>query len=152
MQGVGRQDWYPSVDARQFWGPYARPFSSWIQKDFLERCWSEDNPNAYFPRPRAYIAGVGTNRALTTVNDRYLQNIGYCRLKNLTVGYTLPHKLTKKIEVESVRIYFSGENLAYYSPGFHCDYIDPEQAAKVGKRAPIYPWQKTYMFGVDINF
>ena len=152
LQGVGHQDWYPSIDARQFWGPYARPFSSWVQKDFLDRCWSEDNPDAYFPRPRAYIAGVGTNRALTTVNDRYLQNIGYCRLKNLTVGYTLPEKLTKRVEIESVRIYFSGENLAYYSPGFHCDYIDPEQASHVGKRAPIYPWQKSYMLGIDINF
>ena len=152
IQGVGHQDWYPSVDARYFWGPYARPFSSWIQKGFLDRCWSEDNPDAYFPRPRAYIAGVGDNRSLTTVNDRYLQNIGYCRLKNLTVGYTLPHKLTQKISMDSVRVYFSGENLAYLAPGFHCDYIDPEQAAKVGKRAPVYPWQKTYMFGIDINF
>ena len=152
MQGVGRQDWYPSIDARQFWGPYARPFSSWIQKDFLDRCWSPENPNAYFPRPRAYIAGVGANRALTTVNDRYLQNIGYCRLKNLTVGYTLPQKWTRKVKIESLRLYFSGENLAYISPGLHSEYIDPEQASKIGKRAPIYPWQKTFMFGIDLNF
>ena len=152
LQGVGKQDWYPSIDARYFWGPYARPFSSWIQKDFLDRCWSPDNPDAYFPRPRAYIAGVGVNRALTTVNDRYLQNIGYCRLKNLTVGYTLPKKLTQKVMIESLRVYFSGENLAYLAPGLHCDYIDPEQASKIGKRAPVYPWQKTFMFGIDLNF
>ena len=37
LQGVGHQDWYPSTDARYFWGPYARPFSSWIQRDFLDR-------------------------------------------------------------------------------------------------------------------
>ena len=152
FQGIGRQDWYPSTDARYFWGPYARPFSSWIQKDFLDRCWSEDNPNAYFPRPRAYVAGVGANRELTTVNDRYLQNLGYCRLKNLTVGYTLPEKVTKKVSIESVRVYFSGENLAYIAPGFHCDYMDPEAAAKTTGKLPIYPWQKTFMFGIDINF
>ncbi len=152
FQGVGHQDWYPSIDARYFWGPYARPFSSWIQKDFLDRCWSPENPDAYFPRPRAYIAGVGANRALTTVNDRYLQNIGYCRLKNLTVGYTLPQKWTRKVKIESLRLYFSGENLAYISPGLHSEYIDPEQASKIGKRAPIYPWQKTLMFGIDLNF
>ena len=152
LQGVGRQDWYPSIDARYFWGPYARPFSSWIQKDFLDRCWSPENPDAYFPRPRAYIAGVGVNRALTTVNDRYLQNIGYCRLKNLTVGYTLPKKLTQRVSIDSLRLYFSSENLAYFAPGLHSDYIDPEQASKIGKRAPIYPWQKTFMFGIDLNF
>ena len=152
FQGIGKLNWYPSVDARYFWGPYARPFSSWIQKDFLDRCWSETNPDAYFPRPRAYVAGVGTGRELTTVNDRYLQNLGYCRLKNLTFGYTLPEKLTKKVSVESVRIYFSGENLACWAPGFHCDYMDPEQAANTGSKGHIYGWQKTYMFGIDINF
>ncbi|MCR5519898.1 MAG: TonB-dependent receptor [Bacteroidales bacterium] len=152
VQGIGRLNWYPSLDARYFWGPYARPFSSWIQKDFLDKCWSEDNPDAYFPRPRAYVAGVGAGRELTTVNDRYLQNLGYCRLKNLTVGYTLPEKLTKKIDIESVRIYFSGENLACWAPGFHCDYMDPEQAANTGNKGHIYGWQKTYMFGIDINF
>ena len=98
------------------------------------------------------MAGVGTGRELTTVNDRYLQNLGYCRLKNLTFGYTLPEKLTKKVSVESVRIYFSGENLACWAPGFHCDYMDPEQAANTGSKGHIYGWQKTYMFGIDINF
>ena len=152
FQGVGRQQWYPSTDARYFWGPYARPFSSWIQKDFLDRCWSEDNPDAYFPRPRAYVAGVGANRELTTVNDRYLQNLGYCRLKNLTIGYTLPEKLTKRVEIAGVRVYFTGENLAYIAPGLHSDYMDPEAAAKTKGKYPIYPWQKTFMFGIDINF
>lgn len=152
LQGIGKLNWYPAVDARYFWGPYARPFSSWIQKDFMDRCWSEENPDAYFPRPRAYVAGVGSGRELTTVNDRYLQNLGYCRLKNLTVGYTLPQKLTKKVDVESVRVYFSGENLACWAPGFHCDYMDPEQAANTGSKGHIYGWQKTFMFGIDINF
>ena len=100
FQGVGRQDWYPSSDARYFWGLYARPFSSWIQKDFLAQCWSEENPDAYFPRPRAYIAFDSSGkRALAAKNDRYLQNLGYCRLKNLTVGYTLHQKWTKKVEI-----------------------------------------------------
>jgi hypothetical protein len=150
LQGVGRQDWYPGADARYFWGLYSRPFSSWIQKDFLDRCWSEENPDAYFPRPRAYIA-MKDGRALATVNDRYLQNVGYCRLKNLTVGYTLPKKWTDAVKMESVRFYFSGENLGVIAPGLHSDYMDPEMAL-VGGKCHIYPWQKTFMFGVDINF
>ncbi len=152
FQGVGRLNWYPSTDSRYFWGPYARQFSSWVQRDFLDRCWSEENPNAYFPRPRAYVAGVGDGRELTTVNDKYLQNLGYLRLKNLSVGYTLPAKWMKKVFIDTMRIYFSGENLAYLAPGLHCDYIDPEAAAKTGKKDHIYPWQKTYMFGIDITF
>lgn len=151
FQGIGRQDWYPSSDARYFWGLYARPFSSWIQKDFYKSYWTEENPNAYFPRPRAYVA-MKDGRELGTVNNRYLQNLGYCRLKNLTVGYTLPQNLTRKVRIDSVRLYFSGENLAYWAPGLHCDYIDPEAAAKTKDKYPIYPWQKTFMFGIDINF
>ena len=150
IQGIGRQDWYPGADARYFWGLYARPFSSWIQKDFLDRCWSEENPDAYFPRPRAYIA-MKDGRALGTVNDRYLQNVGYCRLKNLTVGYTLPSKWTDAVKMQSVRFYFSGENLGFLAPGLHSDYMDPEMCL-VGGKCHIYPWQKTFMFGVDINF
>ncbi|MBP5397039.1 MAG: TonB-dependent receptor [Bacteroidales bacterium] len=152
LQGVGRQDWYPGTDDRIFWGPYARPFSNWIQKDFLDRCWSPENPNAYFPRQRGYVAGVGAGRELTTTNDHYLQNIGYLRVKNVTVGYTFPKKWTQKISIESIRLYFSGENLAYYSPGFHSEYIDPELASKTVKGLVAYPWQKTFMFGIDINF
>ena len=58
----------------------------------------------------------------------------------------------KKVNIESVRIYFSGENLAYLAPGFHCAYIDPEAAAKTGKKDHVYPWQKTFMFGIDVTF
>ena len=90
-------------------------------------------------------------RALGTVNDRYLQNVGYCRLKNVTVGYTLPSKWTDAVKMNSVRFYFSGENLGFLAPGLHSDYMDPEMCL-VGGKCHIYPWQKTFMFGVDINF
>ncbi len=150
FQGIGRRDWYPAANALAFWGPYARPYASFIPKNFHEQIWSEDNPNSYFPRPRGYTALQGTNRELTAVNDRYLQNIGYCRLKNLTVGYTLPKQWTRKVLIESLRVYFSGENLACWS-GIRSDYIDPEMAATDGNLR-IYPWQKTFMFGVDVTF
>ena len=130
--------------------PYARPYASWIPKDFHEMYWSEENPDAYFPRPRGYVALSGTNRELTAVNDRYMQNIRYCRLKNLTIGYTLPKKWTRKVLIENLRVYFTGENLATWSP-IHSDYIDPEMAA-MNDEMRTYPWQKTYMFGVDVTF
>ena len=93
---------------------------------------------------------MSSDRYLGTTNDRYLQNIGYLRLKNLTVGYTMPEKLTRKIDVAKIRVYFSGENLFYYAPGLHSDYIDPEMAMSGGTMR-VYPWQKTFMFGIDIT-
>ena len=150
FQGIGRQDWYPAANALAFWGPYARPYATYLPKNFHTQIWSEENPNSYFPRPRGYTALKGTNRELTAVNDRYLQNIGYCRLKNLTVGYTLPKQWTRKALIESLRIYFTGENLFTWS-GIRSDYIDPEMAATNGNLR-LYPWQRTYMFGVDVTF
>ena len=150
FQGIGRQDWYPTSNAMAFWGPYARPYATYLPKNFHTQIWSEENPNSYFPRPRGYTALQGTNRELTAVNDRYLQNIGYCRLKNLTVGYTLPRQWTRKALIESLRIYFTGENLFTWS-GIRSDYIDPEMAATNGELR-LYPWQRTYMFGVDVTF
>ena len=149
FQGIGHMDWYPGADARAFWGPYARPYMTFIPKDFLNDCWSEENPNAYYPRPRGYIA-MNANRPLGVVNDRYLQNIGYLRLKNLTFGYTLPQKITRKASIDKLRIYFSGENLFYLAPGLHGKYVDPEMAM-TGGNLRLYPWQKSFVFGIDIT-
>lgn len=149
FQGIGKMDWYPAADARSFWGPFARPYMTFIPKNFHTMYWTEENPDAYFPRPRGYVA-MNTSRELGAVNDRYLQNIGYCRLKNLTIGYSLPSNLLAKAKIDGLRFYFSGENLGVLS-GIHSDYIDPEMAMTNGNLR-IYPWQKTFMFGIDLTF
>lgn len=152
FQGTGNHYWYPTGQSMPFWGPYSYPYLTYLQKDFLSDVWSEDNPNAYFTRPMAYSA---TSGPLSKVNDRYLQNLRYLRFKNLTVGYTLPANLMKKVGLDQVRVYFSGENLCYWSPlKKHTKYIDPEAAINRSDayNNAYYPWQKTYMFGIDITF
>ena len=151
FQGIGKMDWYPVSNTIMFWGPYARPYATLMPKDFHTMIWSEDNPDAYYPRPRAYSVN-NTNHQLNVTNSLYLQDISYCRLKNLTVGYTLPKKWTDKIHIGDVRFYFTGENLHYWAPGFHSDYIDPEMAQYGQSTMRIYPWQKTFMFGIDLSF
>ena len=150
LQGIGKMDWYPATEVRQFWSLYARPFATFIPKDFQTMYWTEENPDGYLPRARGYVAGVGAGRELTETNDRYLQNIGYLRVKNLTLGYTLPENLSRKIGVDRLRVYFTGEDLFYWAPGLHSKYIDPEMA-QTGGNLRIYPWQKKLMFGVDIT-
>ena len=156
FEGTGRRNWYPSGESMVFWGPYCRPYVTYLPRNFMDNVWAEDNPDAYFPRPRGYIA-LKSTRALSTVNTRYLQDIRYLRLKNLSVGYTVPATLTRKAGIDRLRVYFSGENLYYWSPlKKHSLYVDPEAAANLvnGDDDPngIYPWQKTYMFGIDITF
>ena len=149
FQGIGKMDWYPAGDARSFWFLYARPYQTFFPRDFLDDCWSEDNPDAYYPRPRGYVA-MNANRPLGVTNDRYLQNIGYLRLKNLTFGYTLPEKLTQKVSISKLRLYFTGENLFYWAPGLHGKFVDPEMAM-TGGQMRLYPWQKSFIFGIDIT-
>ena len=158
LQGTGNHYWYPNDESMAFWGPYSRPYCTYLPYDFLDNVWSPENPNAYFPRPRAYAAFT-SGAPLANVNNRYLQNLRYLRLKNLSVGYTVPQ--TKKIGIQKLRIYFSGENLAYCSPfKKHSRYIDPEAAfdrrdssgSTTRYNNAFYPWQKTYMFGIDITF
>jgi len=149
FQGIGRMDWYPPAGFRSFWFLYDRPYQTFIPRNFLDDCWSEENPNAYYPRPHGYVS-MNANRPLGVTNDRYLQNIGFLRLKNLTFGYTLPENLTKKFSVQKLRIYFTGENLFYYAPGLHGDFVDPEMA-QTGGTGRIYPWQKSFNIGIDIT-
>ena len=155
FQGTGNHYWYPHVRSFAFWGPFSQPMCTYLPKDFLQNCWSPENPDAYFPRPIAYLAYDG-GAQLNKVNTRYLQNIRYLRFKNLTVGYTLPQKATKKIGIDKIRLYFSGENLHYWSPfKKNSIYIDPEAAfgrENNDYNRMFYPWQKTYMFGIDITF
>ena len=55
FQGIGRQDWYPAANALAFWGPYARPYATYLPKNFHTQIWSEDNPNAYYPLSLIHI-------------------------------------------------------------------------------------------------
>ena len=158
LQGTGNHYWYPNDESMAFWGPYSRPYCTYLPYDFLDNVWSEENPDAYFPRPRAYSAFT-SGAPLANVNSRYLQNLRYLRLKNLSVGYTVP--MTKKIGIQKLRVYFSGENLAYCSPfKKNSRYIDPEAAfdrrdssgSTTRYNNAFYPWQKTFMFGIDLTF
>ena len=151
FQGVGKCDWMPAPNCAYFWGPYAAPYTSFIPTDFASKTWTEDNTNAYFPRRRGY--SNESNCMFRTNTDRYLQNASYIRLKNLTLGYTLPLKPNKA--VEKVRFYLTGENLWYWSPMLkNTQYVDPEVATASSTQTDdcIYPFSRTVSFGVDITF
>ena len=150
FQGVGKLSWMPNGNCIYFWGPYSYHRPTFLPSDFESKCWSDepgaDNSKAIFPRKRGRIATTGN----LVTSDFYLQNAAYLRLKNLTVGYTLPIK--SKV-LEKVRFYFSGENLCYFSPLRKATkYIDPEVATTSVSEDCTYPYSKTFSFGVDITF
>ena len=154
FQGTGNHYQYPNGYTYGFWGCYSWSYLSFIPTDFKDKIWSEDNPDAYFPRAMGYQSTGGYLKP-GFANDRYIQNLRYLRFKNLTVGYTLPQKWTRKALMEKVRVYFSGENLCYWSPlKKNSKYIDPEAIGTHSGESNnmFYPWSKSFMFGIDVTF
>ncbi|MBL7969991.1 MAG: hypothetical protein JNL03_00615, partial [Prolixibacteraceae bacterium] len=147
FQGIGKQNWYPDKESQKFWQVYARPYGSFIPKDFLSQIWSPENPDAYFPFLRAYTA---QNSELSVNNNMYLQDLAYCKLRNLTLGYSLPANLLNKVSVDRIRIYVSGENLFTWTK-LDTDYIDPEEVMS-DKTGRTYPIGKTFSVGAEITF
>ncbi|WP_211093060.1 SusC/RagA family TonB-linked outer membrane protein [Chitinophaga polysaccharea] len=140
-QGIGKRDWYPGGGNHYFWGIYAQPWTN-VNVQNMDH-WTPENPNAYFPRVKAYIAEDGDE--LSAPQTKYLQNAAYLRLKNVTLGYTLPKNVTDRMKISRLRFYFSAENIFTIS---HLKVnLDPE-----GLDGTIYPFQKTYSFGLNMNF
>lgn len=94
--------------------------------------------------PRAIYSDPNKN---TRTSDRFIEDGAYLRLKNLTLGYTLPRALFAKANLNAPRLYLSGQNLltlTRYS-GF-----DPEVQGGVDNGN--YPLTRTISFGLDIKF
>ncbi len=125
FQGVGKQDFYVGSDNSLFWGMYNRPYSN-IPKEMMKQVWTEENPNAYFPRFRGYTALQSLGQ-LHIAQSRYLQNAAYVRLKNIQLGYSLPRTLISKIGLNVCRFYVSAENLLTFTPFYkHIKQFDVE--------------------------
>lgn len=102
--------------------------------------WSPENPDAFFPRP--IISGAGD---ITSVQSRFLQNAAYIRLKQLSLGYTIPQELSKRIGIERMKLFFTGSNLWTGTKMIRIS--DPELTGP-----SAYPMSKSLTFGANINF
>ncbi len=121
----------------------------------MDDYWTPENPNAFYPRPAD--PGGNNHNNNWQCQTRYLMNMAYLRLKNLTVGYTLPKQWMQKIHLSSARIFVSGENL-FTIDNLHVS-IDPEiqqnsiagfnDAKSYGR---TYPYFSTWSVGAQIKF
>ena len=127
LQGVGKRDMWSTSS---LFIPHAVGAQMNIFENQLDY-WTESNQNARFPRPYingafGSLSGLPGNSGCNNFapQTKYLNNLAYLRVKNFTVGYTLPQNLTRKIFVEKLRFYFSAQNLFTFD---HIDGVmDPE--------------------------
>ena len=132
-QGVGKRDYMAGGNA--FWGftsEWDTPLKS--EGDPLGA-----NTNAYYPRV-ARNGGKNTN-----VQSRYLQNAAYLRLKNITLGYSIPQTVLGKVGISRLRVYVQGENLLTFTPLI--DAFDPEIINNM-----TYPITKKVSVGLNLTF
>ena len=141
-QGVLKRDWYPRNQL--FWGLSSNPWSN-LQKYNYENSWTPERTDAYMPRVKGYAASWWSGAEMLRKNTRYLQDAWYMRLKNITVGYSLPRNLLSEIKIEQVRVFFTGENMATFT-GIKNPNIDPELLGE------SYPMQKLFSFGLNVKF
>ena len=118
----------------------------------LTDAWSEDNKDAEHPR-------IGRTRSNNMrFSNYYIEDGSYVRLKNLTLGYTLPASITTRLKMSSLRIYFSGQNLLTFT---NYTGYDPEIGSKIGWNVkPLefgvddsqYPQSRIFSIGLNANF
>jgi len=156
IQGVGQ---------RSVWGegstvtPGYQASDGGMPEAIAGNFWRADRTNAFYPAPYNQ-AGSGTTLNMQ-VQSRYLLNMAYMRIKNITVGYSLPASVLRKIQVSKLRVYVALENF------FTFDHlgtlpVDPEEiecysmwnttnydAGRTGVGVPTY---KSASVGIQLNF
>lgn len=139
-QGVADKKYYTTD-----WG--VQPFmqGSSPNKDYIKHMWTEENPYGA-KHPKLYWQDMGGGKN-TRPNSYYLKDASFFRLKNVTLGYTLPRVWTEKANISKVRIYFSGDNLLTLTP---YKGLDPERNGD--GRDAIYPQNRIYSFGLNVEF
>ena len=168
FQGVGKRDmWSPSA----FVMPLTRgadAIYAW-QMDYVTQEMVDNNTiNQDARYPRLFPGNAGQGVASANImdagrnnfypQDKYLINMAYLRLKNLTVGYTLPQKWTRKATIEKVRIYASFNNLADLVNHTAQYGFDPEVSSGRGTGSfgngtygRVEPLMRSYSFGLQVT-
>lgn len=188
FQGIGKRDYYPQDYL--YWSFYQQPYEGGQEHIFdyyraqddspeqrakhsqayLDMGLADQNLDAKFPHLQAWLADrnlgerIDQAQGLAIPQTGHLLDASYLRVKNLTIGYTLPASLTERINIARFRIFITGENLAEWS-GVK-DYYDPESitdavesrfnpavgAGRQNGSGYQYPFQRRYAVGVNITF
>lgn len=125
---------------------------------FLNQWWTPDRTDAALPR----ISSTGAiNNYNYIASDWIAQSGAYLRLKNVVVGYTIPQNISRRVKIDKIRVYFSGNDL-WESTKIN-DGWDPEAPRTVNNSgnsennnvstySQRYPFYRFYTFGVNLTF
>ena len=160
FQGVGKRDIWgygtlaiPGFNSSDGASPEA------IAGDF----WKENRTDAFYPRAYNLASpALGTNNNNMQIQSRYLLNMAYLRVKNITLGYSVPQSLLSKAYISKARLYVALENFFTFD-NLRGLPIDPETVSgssmfttdnnyNSGRTGAGTPMFKSLSFGMQINF
>ncbi|WP_167016600.1 SusC/RagA family TonB-linked outer membrane protein [Chitinophaga sp. Cy-1792] len=165
LQGIAKMDFYPHHYL--FWGPYQQPYANvypWNldfyrgqaddpglraqhSQSYIKAGLADANPNSYFPVLQSWLADNNYKSGLDIPQTKYMLNAAYLRIKNVTIGYTLPQSLTKRYRISRLRVFVSGENIFEFSA--IKKYLDPESITD--GYGWEYPYQRKYAAGINLD-
>lgn len=139
LQGVGKRDVLLLEDA--VWPAYN---AGKVQRWHIDEAWSTENRGAKFPVLRPTSFGSNDARASST----WVFDASYLRIRNVSLGYTLPQGFLNLHALKELRIYFSGQNLfTFHKLPKGMDPLVPN-----GTNGAIYPVITAYTFGLNVQF
>jgi len=185
FQGIGKRDYYPNDYL--YWGVYQQPYGGFYghlydfyrpssdsdidrakhSQSYLALGLAEQNLDARYPILQSWLADVnlGTRvdeaMGVAIPQTGYMLNAAYVRLKNLSLGYSLPAVWTQAIGIQNLRVYFSAENVLEWSPVkkyFDPEtlnqnlYTNPSQSPERSGNGMTYPFQRSYSAGLQVTF
>ncbi len=147
FEGVGKRDLW--LGSGVFWGFDQGVWWAAVNDYHVDNMWTPENTDAYYP------VATWSNRSRQT-QTKYLQDASYIRLRDLTIGYTLPQDWLKPLGVSQLKVFVSGQNLWEATDFFK--YIDPDMTGSTNNQgrytgdAKAYPFCRSYSFGVNLTF
>lgn len=110
--------------------------------------WTEANPDPHAIYPRIYTAGDVHTTYNRAFSDYELFDADYFRFKNITLGYTVPKELLNRINLQSLKLYLTAENLFTIRADRKMKDFDPETYGSVVKTLGT----KSVAFGINVSF
>ena len=132
-------------NALKFTGLNAASGQGYNMLSGIKDAWSPANTDSDIPR----ISYLDPNGNFGTISDWYLENGSFARLRNLTLGYTVPGSIHERIHLSSLRVFFTAQNLftlTQYTGS------DPEIGLlEYGMDYGRYPQSRVVMFGINVG-
>lgn len=124
-----------------------------ILKEEWDNRWTESNHSN--TTPRAIASGTAFENNTLDYTTRYLENANFLRIRNITLGYTLPKALTQRIGISRLRVYGTASNLYTFTSydGFDPEVcVFPDRATYRGYDMGSVPRLRSFVFGINVQF